>query len=142
MNNAIWLLTALPTWYSEGAAHPFSGGALTLVPAIGLLSLLIGIIMGAIARRRGLLWFLLPFAFSECLVCVAGVMRGRVPYSQSAPLEIALYIFLAAQVAVCGYLIYRLKGARISATALAIFSVTYAVAGMFVAGMSFTDNWL
>ena len=142
MNNAIWLLGALPSWFFDRATHPFSAGALTLIPAIGLLSLALGVITGAIKRRRDLLWFLLPSALSQGLVAIAGIMRGQVPYSGITALTVGILTFMAAQFIICGYLIYRVKGARVSATALSVFSVTYATFSVFVAGMSFTDNWI
>jgi hypothetical protein len=142
MNNAIWLLTVLPNWYLEGATHPLSAGALTLIPAIGLLALAVGLILGAIKRRRELLWFLFPFALSEGLVAIAGIFRGSVPYGASTGLSIFFLVYLAAQLVAFGYLIYHIKGARTAATALSIFSLSYALFATFVAGMSFTDSWL
>lgn len=141
MGNAIWLLTALPSWYFGAASTPFSGGALTVVPAVGVLSLVVGTIMGVIQRRRALLWFLVLFALSEMLVVIAGLMRGQVR-PMSASLNVWLYVFLGLQLALSGYLIYRIRGARTSATALSVFSVTYAATATFVAAMSFTDSWL
>ena len=141
MANAIWLLMALPSWYFGAASNPFSGGALTLVPAVGALSLIVGTILGVIQRKRDLLWFLVLFALSEMLVVIAGVMRGQVR-PMSGPLNVWLYVFLGLQLVLSGYLIYRIKGARTSATALGVFSVTYAATATFVAAMSFTDSWL
>ena len=141
MNNAIWLLAALPLWYFSAVTVPFSAGALTVVPALGALSLAIGAVLGVIQRRRRLLLFVLPFAFSEILVAVAGVMRGHVPVTGDAVLNVGLLVFFAAQIAISGYLIYSIKGARASAAALGVFSVSYAAFGVFVAAMSFTDNW-
>lgn len=141
MANAIWLLLALPTWYFGAATVPFSSGALTLVPAIGSLSLVLGVIIGSIQRRRELLWFLALFAMSELLVVIAGMMRGLVN-PMSGALNVWLYVFLGFQCALAGYLIYRIKGARASAAALGVFSFTYATAATFVAAMSFTDTWL
>jgi hypothetical protein len=143
MGNAIWLFTALPSWYLGAALAPFSAGALTLIPAVGLLSLIIGVILGAVQRRRQLMWFLLLFVSSEVLVAISGVMRGQVsPSGPANLLDAGLLIFLGAQFAVSGFLIYRVKAARASASALGVFSVTYAAAAIFVAAMSFTDNWL
>ncbi|CAN5430882.1 hypothetical protein BH09PSE4_BH09PSE4_20650 [soil metagenome] len=143
MANAIWLLTALPSWYVGAAMAPFSAGALTLVPAMGLFSLAVGVILGAIGRRRELLWFLALVAASELLVVIGGAMRGQVrPNGPEGPLDAGLLLFLAAQFVVSGYLIYRIKGARAPASALGVFCVTYAAAAVFVAAMSFTDNWL
>jgi hypothetical protein len=141
MGNAIWLITALPGWYLAAVAAPFSAGALTLVPAIGSVSLAVGLILGAIQRRRGLLLFLIPLVLSEGLVAIAGLLRGQVP-SDSVLLEPSLLGFIAVQFAVAGYLIYRMRGARAAASAFSVFSVTYAAFGGFVAAMSFTDQWV
>ena len=142
MGNAIWLLRVLPDWFLTTVADPFSAGALSLVPAVGTVSLAVGLIIAVIQRHRGLLLFLLPFLFSECLVALAGIMRGQVSSDGATILQVALLAFLAIQVGICGYLTYRLKGARWAGTALSIFSIAYAAFSMFVATMSFTDTWL
>jgi hypothetical protein len=139
MNNAMWLLTALPTWFLEAAADPFGSGALTLVPAVGLLALVVGVIAGVLRRRRELLWFLLLFAFSEALVAIAGGMRGQL---RGSLLNAAMWAFLAAQAAASAYLVYRIRGARLSAVSLGFFSLTYACAASLIASMSFSDVWL
>jgi hypothetical protein len=139
MNNATWLLMALPSWYLGAATNPFASGSLTLVPAIGLVSLVVGVMTGLLKRRRELVWFVLPFVLSEILVGVAGALRGQLTGNASTPL---LLTFFGAQVAGSSYLIYRIKEARLSAVALGVFTVTYAAAAVLVAGMSFSDSWL
>lgn len=140
MENAIWLFAALPSWYVGLAMAPLSFGVLTLVPAIGLCALVVGVVLGAIGRRRALLWFLALAAASELLVVVAGLMRGQV--GSTAALTVGLNLFLAAQLGASSYLIYRSKGNRAAASALGIFCITYAATANFVAAMSFTDNWI
>lgn len=143
MGNSVWLLTALPSWYLDAATHPSSAEALTVVPAIGLVSLLLGMILGAMRPRQELLWFLLLFVSSEALVGIAGAMRGQVRAGTSIRiLGVALYAFLGFQLAASAYLIYRIRGTRASAAALAVFSLTYAAAAVFVASMSFADEWV
>lgn len=147
MANAIGLLVAVPLWYLLTVGFPLAAGALTLVPAAGTLSLGLGVVLGAIRQRRDLLLFLLPFALSEILVGVAGAMRGQVRIGEADPALVdlvhgGLFIFMAVQVAISAYLVYLLKGARSSAIALAIFTVTYAAFAAFVATMSFSDTWL
>lgn len=143
MGNAIWLLTALPTWYLGAAMAPFSAGVLTLLPAVGLLALLGGGVLGFIKRRRDLFWFLALFAASELLVAIAGLMRGQVrPSGSEIALSTGMLLFLAAQCVASGYLVYRIKGSRVAASAFGFFCITYAAAATFVAAMSFTDNWL
>lgn len=143
MGNAIWLLTALPSWYFEAALAPLSAGVLTIVPALGVLALIVGVILGGIKRQRELLWFLTLFGASELLVVVAGFERGQVRANGTESFLNTFFLsFLAAQLAVSGYLTYRFKEARASALALSLFCITYAAAAAFVAAMSFTDSWL
>jgi hypothetical protein len=145
MANAFWLLVALPLWYFASVASPFT--AVSLVPAVGALSLVIGLALSFFQRRRELLFFLIPLALSELLMIIAGAMRGQGHLGQASPVLVnftngGLFVFMAVQVAVSAYLLCLLKGARSAAAALAIFSVTYAAAAAFVAGMSFTDVWI
>ena len=139
MDSALWLVLALPAWYFATLTSPFSAGALTLVPALGAISLAAGVVLAVKSRQRRLAIFLIPFAFSEVLVAVAGALRGQVDgFTANA----ILMTFLAMQVGFSGWLVYRLKGARTAASALAIFSITYALFGAFIAVMSFADTWL
>lgn len=39
MGNAIWLFFALPEWYFSTILQPFSAGPLTVIPALGIVSL-------------------------------------------------------------------------------------------------------
>jgi len=142
VGNLMWLPLALPRWYIDGATHPFAAGALTLLPAVGMVSLVLGVVLGALSRRSGLLWFVSLFVLSEALVAAAGLMRGQAPLGGSTLLNVGLWTFLGVQLAVSGYLIYRTKGARLSAAALGLHSVAYAATASFVAAMSFTDTWL
>ena len=105
-----------------------------------MLSLLAGSIIGIVRRRRlQLLLLLVSVAVSETYVAIAGMLRGQVRGGASvAP----LCIFLGLQVCLLGLLIYRSKGARLAATALALFCLTYALFAAFVAGMAFADDWL
>jgi hypothetical protein len=139
MNNAVWLILALPEWYFSALMVPFSLGMLSLAPSIGALALAVGVILGFVKRTRRLLFFAVPLLLSELLVGVAGALRGNVDASQA---NIVLLLFLAAQVMGAGYLVYKLRGVWPAAIALAIFSVSYAFFAAFVAGMSFTDSWL
>jgi len=76
LENAIWLVLALPRWY----------GWPVLVLAAGLLAAVLGLaIAGTISPKfrrfwpgnRGLLLFILPFVASEILVFIAGALRGK-----------------------------------------------------------------
>lgn len=139
MNNAVWLFQALPVWYFSALEHPLRSGAFAVLPALGTISLVVGLILGLGAGERRLLLFLIPFAFSELHVAIAGALRGQLPAAANGPL---LLVFIVAQVMLVAYLIYCLVGARRAAAALAAFSLTYAVFAGFVASMSFSDDWL
>lgn len=139
MGNAIWLFFALPDWYFSCILAPFSAGMLTMVPAAGIVCLLVGAVWGAIKRRLGLLVFLLPPAASQALVAVAGFMRGSVDNDASG---IILSAFFWLQLAVAAYFVFRLEGVRLPAVALSLFSLSYAWFASFVASMSFSDLWL
>jgi hypothetical protein len=86
-----------------------------------------------------MLFFVIPFVLSEFFVAGAGALRGQVHGSVAS---VTLLAFFALQVVVSGVLIYLSRGARASASALAVFSITYAAFGAFIAGMSFSDDWL
>jgi hypothetical protein len=50
--------------------------------------------------------------------------------------------FLGVQLMICGYLLYRLIGARLEASILSFFCMTYALFAAFIATMAFSDTWL
>lgn len=139
MGSAIWLFFALPEWYFSTILAPFGAGVLTAIPAVGIVALAFGVIWGAARRQLGLLIFLsLPVA-SQVLVAVSGFMRGGLGDHES---EVVLWTFLLLQAAAAGYFVFRLKGARLPASALAIFALSYAFFASFVASMAFSDVWL
>lgn len=139
MGSALWLLLALPEWYFSSVLSPFEAGLLSLVPAAGVISFLVGTALAMRRRQRRMLFFVVPFVLSESFVAVAGALRGQVHGSAAS---LTLLAFFAFQVVFSCVLIYLIKGARASASALAVFSITYAGFGAFIAGMSFSDTWL
>lgn len=139
MDDAIWLFFALAQWYFPTIFSPLSAGYLTLIPAIGVVSLVFGVVLGIRARRRSLLLFGLLALASHVYVAIAGFFRGSLPGSDSHPLLLA---FLLVEVVISCYLVYRLKGVRIPAIFLAIFTSSYAGMACFIAAMSFTNDWL
>ncbi len=139
MGNAIWLILAVPQWYFSTVLQPTSGGMLTAVPAVGVLALAVGLMLAFTRRERRLFLFMIPFGASELFVATAGVLRGQLRGSSG---ELILLTFLALQLLLAGFLIFRSKRNRRAASAFAIFSVTYAAFAAFIAGMSFTDDWL
>lgn len=139
MNNAIWLLLATPGWYFSTILAPLSAGLFTAIPALGVLCLLAGVVLSVIRRRKGTLLFLIPFAASQAFVGLAGAMRGQFRTDESG---FVLLAFVTGQLVLAVYLVWRLKGARVPAVLLALFSLSYALFAAFVAGMALTDNWL
>ena len=139
MGNAVWLILALPNWFFSTIIHPFSAGPLTLVPTIGVICFCSGVILGIRNREKSLLAFILPVLLSEMLVAAAGFMRGALRGSASNPV---VYGFLILQLLIAVYLVFRLRGSRVAATLLAVFSILYALFAVFIAGMSFNDTWL
>jgi len=74
MGNAVWLFFSLPMWYFSTITAPFASGVLTAVPALGIVSLVVGVVWGAIKRRLGLMIFLVLPVASQALMVVAGFM--------------------------------------------------------------------
>jgi len=139
MGNAIWLFWALPKWFFSTFMHPLDAGLLSTVPALGIISLFVGLTLGLIGREPRLLLFFIPFTLSQLLVSIAGALRGQLPGASSGN---PLLLFMLLHVVLVAYLIYFLVGARGAAAALAVFSLTYALFAALVASMSFSDNWL
>ena len=81
MGNAVWLFFSLPMWYFSTITAPFASGVLTAVPALGIVSLVVGVVWGAIKRRLGLMIFLVLPVASQALMVVAGFMRGLPQFS-------------------------------------------------------------
>jgi hypothetical protein len=143
MGNAVWLFCAVPTWYFSTLLMPFGAGMLSAIPASGAVCLVIGAVWGIIERKANLLVFLLLIVASQALVVVAGFWRGSLRgTTNELTLQTLLGIFLLLQIAIAGYFVWRLKGARWPAAALAIFTSSYAAFGAFVAAMAFSNDWL
>jgi hypothetical protein len=138
MGNALWFFMALAQWYFPCVLAPFSAGPLTLIPAVGVVCLAIGAILGMRARAPSLLFFGVLALISHAYVALAGFLRGTM-HDSNSPMFL---VFLLLQVVLAGYLVYRVKGARLPAIFLAIFTSTYAFFASFIAAMSFSDTWL
>jgi hypothetical protein len=146
VSNAIWLFLAVPAWYCSIIISSLSAGLLSVIPALGILSLAIGIVVGIAKRERGLLIFLLLPAASQILVVVAGFMRGAFQPEANQLDQLALWIILATfmllQIVGAAYIVWRLEGTRGPAAAIAIFTSSYALFAAFVGAMAFSDSWL
>jgi hypothetical protein len=111
-----------------------------VIPFVGSLALVGGAVIGIVQRRPSLIYFVVSPVMSECYVAVAGALRGQlrgtvgpVPASVFAVVQAAFLIWL---------LMYRLKGARLAAAALALFCASYAFYAWFVGAMAFANDWL
>jgi hypothetical protein len=139
MNNAVWLLLAVPHWYFSTIGHPLSAGPLSAIAAVGSICFVIGVILGFIRREPQLLLFLIPFVLSELFVAIAGALRGQLKDVSSHFPEI---LFIVVQIILVAYLIYHVSRARLAAVALAVFSVTFALFATLVAAMALSDTWI
>jgi hypothetical protein len=139
MGNAVWLIFALPQWYFGALLAPLGAGPLSTIPALGACCGLAGLALGIRHRDTRLLWFVAPAVASQVLMAVAGFFRGQF---RGEPADIALCLFLIAQLAAALYLVYRLNGLRLAASLLAVFSISYSLFAAFVAAMAFSDDWI
>ena len=137
MKTGLWLLLSLPNWYFSSIRDPLAG-ALAVIGVLGTVCLVVGLSLGIAMRERRLLLFIIPFLLSELVVFVAGVMRGQL--GAEVP-SAALVAFLAVQLMLSGFLIYRLTGARWAASALALFSMSYAFMATIIASMMLSEAW-
>jgi len=116
-----------------------NSGVLSIIPFIGVVALLAGVVASLATPKRLVLLFVLSPVLSECYVGIAGSMRGQVRGSASL---IPFLVFSATQVLLSGFLIYRLKRSRFAACALGLFCVSYAFIAVIVGGMAFADDWI
>ncbi|ESQ90604.1 hypothetical protein ABAC460_08945 [Asticcacaulis sp. AC460] len=143
MGNAVWLMLALPTWFFGQAWQGLSrldAQLLLLVPAIGVIALVVGCLAAAVLRKVGALWFLVPVLACELFVGVAGLMRGKLSGPQ------AIWIgFLVVQLMVSAYLAFRLKPLKAKiwvGVPLIAFCMSFALEAAFIAAMAFPDTWV
>lgn len=134
MPNALLLAAASVYWYFSAIKL---GGLLILIPTIGTLCLIAGLAIMIWKRTWRVAWLALSLLLSEILVFASGIWRGQLQHCNPV-----LLAFLILQGAVLLYLIFRLKGARLSAAPLAVFAFSFALMTAGMAEMSFADNWL
>jgi hypothetical protein len=88
------------------------------------------------------LLFLLLFAASQILLVVAGFARGAFKHSPSQGTPWIIWTFVLLQIAGAATIVWRLKGARGPAAAIAVLTSTYAFFAAFVASMALADDWV
>jgi hypothetical protein len=142
VGNAIWLFWLVPVEYFSTIVAPFSAGPLSVIPALGTLSLAIGVVAGIAKREMRLLIFLLLPAASQILLVVAGFQRGAFQHDAIQLGVWIIWTFMLLQIAGAAYVVWRLKGARGPAAAMAIFTSSYGLYAAFAASMAFHDDWL
>ncbi len=54
MGNAVWLFLALPQWFFSSILMPFGAGALTIIPALGVVCFGIAATLGVRLRAKKL----------------------------------------------------------------------------------------
>jgi hypothetical protein len=133
---AVWSFVAMPGMYfgSLGTSTDF-----TVLAWPGTLGLVVGGLVGIWWGRPALLWFLIPFLMSGILFAAAQLFKGQV---SGYPLLALLGAFLLLQLGIAGYLIVHLKGSRIAAASLSVFTVSYALAVLIPAAFVFSDSYL
>ncbi len=129
----------LPVWFFAAVAHPLQAGSLTVIPFLGTLGLIVGTTMAIVQRSRALFLFFFPFVVSECYVAIAGSFRGQV---HGQLLLVPLWIFIFVQMALVGYLVFRVRQIRLATLAFTAFSLSYAYIAWLVGQMAFTDTWV
>ncbi len=139
MGDAVWLFFGLPKWYFSNLLDPFAVIPLSIVPFIGTVCLVPGVVLGVRKRARSLLRFGWPFLASQLLVAVAGFLRGELDGSQT---QMVLIPYLVVILGWSSFLVFKAKGLRMAAVLLAVFTLSYAAYASFVSGMSLTDTWL
>ena len=137
MNDILWLFVSTPKWFVLNSVR--FDGPLNALPALGVAALVVGLILAVIRREWRLTAFLVPFFASQILLVIAGLTRGQVPQGSA---DIILYAFLALQAVLAGILIWRFRDSRLAASALAVFSLCYALFASFVATNAMANSWL
>ena len=135
----MWTLWQTPMWFLETVLYPFQEGALTLIPAVGTVCLITGVLWCVFRPARELLWLAVPFLVSTAMLLIAWMLWEQVPRGQA---NATVLVFLAIQASVIGFVTYRLRKRLGPAVLLAVFNATYALFAGFVAGMAMTGSWL
>jgi hypothetical protein len=137
MDDALWLFVSTPKWFLLNSVK--FEGPLSALPTLGVAALAVGLILAAIRREWRLTAFLVPLLASQVLLIIAGLTRGRVAQSSA---DIVLYGFLVLQAVLAAILIWRFRDSRMAASALAVFSLCYALFASFVATNAMANSWL
>jgi hypothetical protein len=135
-----WMLAMLVPTYFMSFLNPFYEGVLTLVPALGTLALVVGLVACFRTGPRPLAPYGALVVPSVLLIFVAGFLWEKV--GDDRTVNIIASGFLGFEVLAALILLWRLRTAWLAAVPLAIFAVTFASYAMFFAAMAMTGNWL
>ena len=132
MHDALAAFLTLPALYLAFILKPFYAGPVTALPALTVVALTVGSVLGVLGRHRDLLFFLLLPVSSQGLLVLVALWHDTLSFE-----AIALYLvaFFILQVAAAGYLVFRSSEARLAASLLAIFTVPYALCSVLLAGL-------
>lgn len=136
MDRALQALIALPNWFFSSVLRPFEAGWLTLIPAIGTLLCLAGVVAAMRSQNRQLIFFFVPFGLSELFVALAGFGYGT--YADRDALTPVMIGF--GVLAVAATILATLRNLKTPVTAglLFGFSLTYALTALVFALGAFT----
>jgi hypothetical protein len=135
----MWTLWLVPMWFAATLFTPFGAGALTLVPATGMVCFIAGLIWCLVRPARELLWLGVPFVLSQIMLLIGALLWEKLSNDQAT---LPILAFLGIQAVVIGCVTYRLRHRIGPALLLAIFNVAYALFAGFVATMAMTGSWL
>jgi hypothetical protein len=114
-------------------------GPLMFVATLGALCLIAGLVFMVRRPSRKLGWFAVPVLASELLVAASGFAPGRLSHVAT---NWVLGIFFWGLVAASAWWVFRARGHRPAAVALAVFGMSYAFFASFLAYMGFTGDWI
>jgi hypothetical protein len=137
MDDILWLFVSTPKWFVLNSVR--FDGPRNALPAVGMAALLVGLILATMRREWRLTAFLVPFLCSQVLLVIAALAHGRISEGAANPI---LYAFLALQLVLAAILIWRFGDSRLAASALAVFSICYALFAALTATSTMAHSWL
>jgi len=116
-----WYVTEPATYYFLRLLDPFVGNPLSFIPPISVVCLLVGALLAVIKKQFSLLIFLGSPIATHVLFLLAALLGGDFPLS-----VLFFSSFFITQFVFCCYLVFQLRGIRVAASLLSIFSLSYA----------------
>lgn len=138
MLDALWLTLSLPLWYLPAVLAYFSLPPFSLLPAIGILCLITGLVLAIRTgyRMAGIMaWSLL---LTHVMVFIAGLVRA---VGLRVYMDVATLTFFALSAGLLGYLWWKCRSTPAQATLFAAFAATYAIWGAALAAPAIAAPW-